>query len=80
MTFAFPQDQHTPTCMSDSCGVSAISRFILPELSCPEGNSTLRDVGVPAVRMTVPEAPMNENGEAVLWENDVGPAWEVFAV
>jgi hypothetical protein len=30
--------------------------------------------------MTVPEAPMNENGEAVLWENDVGPAWEVFAV
>jgi hypothetical protein len=73
--FALPQDQHPVAQRYQILSVLPIALGITRELRFPIRAVAARARGLPAPRVLMPKAAVDENGEALFAENDIGFAW-----
>ncbi len=70
--FALPDSYDTPAHFCEILDGSSIALNCPLKLRKPEVRASCWSSRVPASRMTVPVATMNENGGSVSWQNEVG--------
>ncbi len=76
----FPYDQDVPSVLLERFHVSPISLYVLPELLVPELDSGLRCRASSTPFVAMPEAPVNEDHQPMLAEDNIRRARQVAAV
>ena len=61
---------------SEDAGDTTIPSHIRLHLVTPKGYVTFGKPGFAAIRVTVPEAAVYEHDESLLWEVQIGSAWQ----
>ncbi|MCU1322191.1 MAG: hypothetical protein JWM43_1840 [Acidobacteriaceae bacterium] len=74
LQFALPEDQHTPTFAGERLFNAPVPSDISIKLPFPKLGPRLGKGGLRAVRMSMPEAPVNEDNFPLAWEDEVRPA------
>lgn len=72
-----PKLEDTPSPLEQLDSVTGISSHVLVEFQSPEFFTSPRSCGIPAVRVPVPEAAMDENAKVVARKHHVWPTWEL---
>lgn len=74
---AFPNHKDIPARRFQGGLGSLVPSHIAVEFRVPELGPGLGCPGMLATRVSVPEAAMDEDGDAIASENDVGSAWQI---
>lgn len=77
---AFPYDGNAPPSAAECFDLRAVPRDVGPKLVLPEEGIALRRRRSRAIAMSVPEAPMHEEGKAPGREDEVGRAGQILAM
>ena len=77
---AFPDDQGPPAEVSQCFFVTPVAGDVPGEFLRPERDAGFGRVGVAASRVPVPEAAMDEDGEPVAREDQIGAARKILPV
>lgn len=67
----FPQFKDPPTLLKQQGSVPEVSFNVLVKLNSPELFASSRGSGIPAAKVSVPEATMYKNAEIVAGEHDI---------
>ena len=73
-SFTLPNRQHTPPRVDQRSLFLLVPREVAIEFLLPERDTSFRHRSLAAIRMTVPEAAMDENRRSVLRQDDIGRA------
>ena len=77
---ALPDREDTPTEAAQGGGVAFVAGGVAFELFSPLCALGLRDAGVFAVPVQMPEAAVDKNANTVAWQNDVGAPRQITPV